>query len=103
MNKHSEISEARVRPQGADTARFADWPLALKSILAFWLVYYLTVVIRAFLSPDPGTILLDRSLTLLIGVVLTAGIYAAITLFGRRDNLKRLIIVGMLASFAAAA
>ena len=88
------------RPEGA---RFADWPLALKSILGFWLVYYLTVVARAFLSPDPGTILLNRSLTLVIGILLTAGVYAVITLFASRANLRRLIIVGVLASFIAAA
>ena len=103
MNKHSEISAAKVQPHRADGTRFADWRLALKSILAFWLVYYLTVVARAFLSPDPGTILLNRSLTLVIGILLTGAIYAAITLFASRGNLRRLIIVGVLASFIAAA
>ena len=89
-------------PRTADGRRFADWPLALKSILGFWLVYYLTVVARAFLSHDPGTILLNRSFTLLIGILLTAGIYAAFTWFAYRASLKRLILVGVLASFIAA-
>jgi two-component sensor histidine kinase len=86
----------------ADGRRFADWPLAVKSILGFWLVYYLTVVARAFLSHDPGTILLNRSFTLLIGILLTAAIYAALTWFAHRASLKRLILVGVLASFLAA-
>jgi hypothetical protein len=103
MNNHSEISVARVRARRAEGGRFGDWPLALKSILGFWLVYYLTVVARAFLSPDPGTILFNRSFTLVIGITLTLGIYAAIKLLARQDNLRRLVIVGLLASFLAAA
>src|SRR5215212_5023349 len=103
MNNHSEISAARVRPRRSDGRRFADWRLALKSILGFWLVYYLTVVGRAFLSPDPGTIMFNRSFTMIIGILLTFGIYAAIKLFGRQDNLRRLVIIGVLASFLAAA
>ena len=43
--------------------RFADWPLALKSILGFWLFYYLTVVARAFLSARSRHVLLNRSIT----------------------------------------
>ena len=35
--------------------RFADWPLALKSILGFWLFYALTVVARAMLAAMPST------------------------------------------------
>jgi len=101
MNNHSEMT-APPEPRTADGRRFADWPLALKSILGFWLVYYLTVVARAFLSHDPGTILLNRSFTLLIGILLTAGIYAAFTWFAYRASLKRLILVGVLASFIAA-
>ena len=103
MNNHSEISAARVRPRGSDGPRFADWPLAVKSILGFWLVYYLTVVARAFLSPDPATILFNRAFTLVIGIVLTACIYLAIKLLARRENLRRLITVGVIASFLAAA
>ena len=87
----------------ADGARFADWRLALKSILGFWLVYYLTVVARAFLGQDPGTVLYNRAFTLVIGILLTAGIYAALTLFAARASLKRVILVGVLSSFIAAA
>ena len=51
---------ARSSDAAADAPRFADWPLALKSILGFWLFYALTVVARAFLGHDPVTILLNQ-------------------------------------------
>ncbi len=103
MNNHSEMAAFRTASRRSQSGRFADWRPALKSILGFWLVYYLTVVARAFLSEDPGTILVNRSLTLLIGIVLTVGIYAVLTLFAARVSLKRLISVGIAASFFAAA
>lgn len=109
MNKHSEflspndLAVSRPESRWPGAPRFGDWRMALKSILAFWLVYYLTVVARAFLSHDPGTILLNRSLTLVIGIALTIAIYSAFKLLAARASLKRLIIVGILASFLAAA
>ena len=33
-------------------ARFADWPLALRSIGFFWLFYLGTVLLRALLGPE---------------------------------------------------
>ncbi len=84
------------------TGRFADWRLAAKSILAFWLFYYLTVVARALLGQDPGTVLVNRSLTLVIGIVLTGGIYLAFSLLAARASLKRRVLVGLVASFIAA-
>ena len=84
-------------------SRFSDWPLAVKSILGFWLVYYATVVARAFLTDDAGTILLNRSLTLVIGIVLTFGIYVAFKwLAPEGATLKRRIVSGMVACFIAA-
>src|SRR5687768_14459786 len=83
-------------------SRFTDWPLAVKSILGFWLVYYATVIARAFLTEDPGTILLNRSLTLVIGIILTFGIYVAYRwLAAEGASLKRRILVGVVASFVA--
>jgi len=109
MNKHSEFLSAsdlealRTDSRRPGAPRFGDWQMALKSILAFWLVYYLTVVARAFLSQDPGTILLNRSLTLVIGIALTIAIYGAFKLFAARASVKGLIAAGVLASFIAAA
>ena len=102
MNNYSEFTADSAEMRPAERARFRDWPLALKSILGFWLVYYATVVARAYLTHDPGTVLFNRSVTLVIGILLTAVIYAALTLFASRASLKRLIIIGVLASFCAA-
>ncbi len=102
MNSHSEIAVRKREPRAAEGGRFADWRLAAKSILGFWLVYFLTVVARAFLGQDPGTVVLNRSFTLLIGIALTAGIYVALRLFAARASLKRMVIVGLLASLIAA-
>ena len=100
MNKRSDMIEFALRR--SEDRRFADWRLALKSILAFWLFWYLTVFARAFLSADPATILLNRSLTLGIGITLTAGIYIAFRYLVRNAPLTRRIWVGLAASLIAA-
>ena len=83
--------------------RFADWPLALKSIFGFWLVYYATVIARAFLTEDVATILINRSLTLVVGIALTLGIYVTFRfLAAEQASLRRRIVVGLIASFVAA-
>ena len=83
-------------------SRFSDWPLAVKSILGFWLFWYATVVARAFLSADPGTILLNRSVTLGIGIALTGCIYVAFRYFANNVAIPRRIWVALLASLIAA-
>ena len=83
--------------------RLNDWPLAAKSIFGMWSVYYLTVVARAFLTEDPGTIMLNRLLTVSIGVALTAGIYVVFALFARDTSVKQRLAIGAIASFIAAA
>jgi hypothetical protein len=82
---------------------FADWSLAVKSILGFWLFYAMTVVARAFLGRDPATVLQNKSLTVTAGIVLTFGIYLIISIFARGAPLRRRAAVGILASLAAAA
>lgn len=82
---------------------FADWPLAVKSILGFWLFYALTVVVRAFLGRDPITLLENKAFTVASGIVLTFGIYAAIRMFAARAALRRQAAVAAIASVAAAA
>ena len=81
---------------------FADWPLAVKSILGFWLFYALTVVARAFLGRDPVTVLENRALTIGIGIVLTFAIYATLALFARKGSLGRRAAIAALASLVAA-
>jgi two-component system, LytTR family, sensor kinase len=85
-----------------ETGRFADWRLAMKSILVFWLVYSATLVARAFLGTDPITALRNRAIIVVAGVVLTLAVYLAINLFARESNIRRKAIVAVIASFAAA-
>jgi len=93
----------RMLPHPTVEYRLNDWPLAVKSILGSWFVYYLTVVARAFLTDDPSTIMLNRLLTVSIGVVLTAGIYLVLALYTRGRSMRRRIVIGGVASFIAAA
>ena len=83
--------------------RFADWRLAVKTIIGFWLIYALTVVARALLGSDPIATLQNKLVIITIGVVLTGLVYAAIALFGgRHSSNRRKAIVAGLASFIAA-
>jgi two-component system LytT family sensor kinase len=70
-------------------SRFEDWPLAVKSILGFWLFYALTVVARAFLGSDPWTTLENKLVVVCIGIVLTSLVYLAIASWGEATNLRR--------------
>jgi hypothetical protein len=81
--------------------RFSDWPLALKSILGFWLFYALTVAVRAFMGADALTMLVNKLIVVLIGVALTGLVYAAIATFAARASIRKKAIVAALASFAA--
>jgi two-component system LytT family sensor kinase len=85
-----------------DSGRFADWRLAMKSILGFWLVYAATVLARALLGTDPVTILRNKAIIIGVGIVLTVAIYIAINVFGRGSSIRRKAVVAALASFAAA-
>ena len=89
-------------PQYPPRTRFSDWPLAVKSILGFWLFYALTVVGRAFLGTDPWTTLHNKSPTIGIGIVLTAAVYLTIRLVAARGPVKKQAIVATVASFIAA-
>ena len=82
---------------------FADWPLAARSILGFWLFYALTVVIRAFLGGDPITLLQNKTVTITAGIVLTFGIYMVLARFARAASLRRRVVVAIAASLGAAA
>ena len=85
-----------------NSGRFADWPLALKSILGFWLFYALTVVARALLGSDPWTMLHNRWPTIAIGILLTAAVYIAINLVAGRAGVRRKAIAATVASLLAA-
>ena len=79
-------------PPMAET-RFRDWPFALKSILGFWLFYAMTVVARAFLGADPWTMLQNKLMVILIGIVINGLIYFAITALGTKTSIKRKAVI----------
>ena len=88
-------------PQYPTRTRFSDWPLAVKSILGFWLFYALTVVARAFLGSDPLTTLLNKLIVIGLGILLTGLIYLAISGFGAHGGMRRRAIVAVLGSIVA--
>ena len=81
---------------------FSDWPLAVKSILGFWLVYAATVVVRAFLGTDPSTVLYNRTPTVGGGILLTFAVYLLISLVAGRATIRRKAITAAGASLLAA-
>jgi hypothetical protein len=81
--------------------RFSDWPLALKSILGFWLFYAVTVAVRALMGTDALTMLINKLIVILIGVVLTFLVYGAIATFAGGANTTKKAVVAAIASFAA--
>jgi len=85
-----------------ESGRFADWRLAMKSIFGFWLVYAATVVARAFLGTDPITMLRNKAIIVIAGVVLTVAVYLAINLLARESNIRRKAVIAAFASLAAA-
>ena len=86
----------------ATRTRFGDWPLALKSILGFWLFYALTVVARAFLGTDPLTVLTNKLSVIGIGIVVTALIYVAIAAFGAGHRIGRKAVIAAASSLIGA-
>jgi two-component system, LytTR family, sensor kinase len=83
--------------------RFSDLPLAVRSILGFWLFYFGTVMLRAVvIGHGINEMLLRRSAGIMVGVALTFGVYVALRLFARAASLKRMIVVAAIASIPAA-
>jgi len=95
---HGTLTTSAARER---TGRFGDWRLALKSILGFWFFYALTIVARAFLGTDPMTILSNKLLTIVAGMILTGLVYAAIVLFRGSGSIRRQAVVAGFASLGA--
>jgi hypothetical protein len=87
--------------RGGTRTRFSDWPLAVKSILGFWLFYALTIVARAYLGTDPLTMLNNKMLVVLIGVVLTGGVYLVVAGLTSGASIRKKAVVAAIASFVA--
>ena len=86
----------------AEEPRFADWRLALKSILGFWLVYAATVVARALLGDDPWTSLHNKVPNILVGILLTFALYGLLNWFSRGASMYRKAILAAVLSALAA-
>jgi two-component system, LytTR family, sensor kinase len=90
-------------PHPAARTRLGDWPLAVKSILGFWLFYALTVVARASLGSDPWTVIYNRTFTVGCGIVLTFCIYLAVNLLAPHASLRRRAVIAGVGTLIAAA
>jgi two-component system LytT family sensor kinase len=86
----------------AEERRFADWRLALKSILGFWLVYAATVAARALLGEDPWTALHNKVPNILVGIALTLVLYAALNWLSRGASMNRTALRAAVVSALAA-
>ena len=85
----------------ATPSRFGDWRIALKSILGFWLFYAATVAARAFLGSDPLTILENKLVVIVLGILLTGLIYASINAFAGNGTIRKKAVVAGLSSVVA--
>ena len=100
------MKHVRLTPNAAPInwrSRFADWPLALRSIGAFWLFYFATVVLRALLGPEAASAMLSRLTNAVVGIVLTGLNYLANAYFARGANVRRMAIVAAIAALPCAA
>lgn len=83
-------------------ALFADWRLAVQSIVAFWMFYLVTVLLRTLLGPDSVNTSNYRIINAMVGIVLTCLIYLALRLFARNGGIRRMAVVAALAALPAA-
>ena len=91
------------RPNSIDwRSRFADWPLALRSIGGFWLFYLATVLVRAFIGPEAASAMAFRVINAVVGVALTALIYVAVALLARTGGVRRMATVAAIAALPCA-
>jgi hypothetical protein len=87
------------RPSG----RFHDLPLAIKSILGCWFFYFITVMIRALvIGHGMGEMFSRRTAGIIVGILLTFSIYAALRFLARDGGLRRMTIVAAIAGVPAA-
>ena len=99
------MKHVRLNPRAAHIAwrpRFADWPLALRSIGGFWLFYLATVLLRAFIGPEAASAMAFRVINAVVGIVLTTLIYCAIACFARGGSVRRMAIVAATAALPCA-
>jgi two-component system LytT family sensor kinase len=88
-------------PRTSARTRFADWPMASKSIIGFWLFYAATVVARAFLGSDPLTTVENKLFVIVVGMLLTLLIYVAIAGLAVGSSIRRRAVIAVAASVVA--
>jgi signal transduction histidine kinase len=88
---------------GTRRSRFADWRLAVRTILGFWAIYGFTVVARALLGSHPLNILQNKVPTFVAGIILTGLLYGAIAYLAPGPSMRRKGVVAAVGSFLVAA
>ncbi len=86
----------------AEERRLADWRLAVKSILGFWLVYAATIVARSLLGDDPWTVLHNKVPNIVAGTILTFLLYGLLNWFTQGASMYRKAILAAALSALAA-
>lgn len=94
--QHSPLKALRAR------GLFADWRFALVTIVGFWIIYLVTVILRAWLTGDILGVLYNRIPAVATGVILTFGIYLVLQAVGEGFTTRKRAVVAALASIAAA-
>jgi hypothetical protein len=85
--------------------RLADWPLAMKTIIAFWAFYYLLTTTRAFLVDQPGQLeMLPRRAVVIVAAMLLSGlVYLLLRRTAQYSIRANLVTAGLAALPASAA
>ena len=94
--RHSSIQAAKTGHP------FGGLGFAIKTIVAFWLIYLTTVCVRAMLSGDFWGVVLNRAPTVASGIVLTFGIYLVIHSVREGAGIRRRAVIATIASITAA-
>ena len=82
--------------------RLPDLPLALKTIVGFWLFYFATVVVRALLVGEERHLLDGTAPGILVGILVTFIVYLVLRWAGR-ETLRTKVIVAAIVCVPASA
>ncbi len=99
------LDKAMDRDVTAGRRRLADWPLAMKTILAFWAFYYLVATARAFLVDQPGQLemLPRRAVVIVAAMLLSVLVYLLLRRTAQFSIRANLLTAGLAALPASAA
>ncbi|HZG45819.1 MAG TPA: histidine kinase [Allosphingosinicella sp.] len=92
------------RDVNAGRGRLADWPLAIKTILAFWTFYYLVATTRAFLIEQPGQLeMLPRRAVVIVAAMLISALIILLLQRTERLSVRANLVTAGLAALPASA